>query len=166
MLHKKAAFACRGRDERSISKSLSMFAPALLVRNTVDQNMRGRVTCVTGANSGIGFSVAKSLAERNATVHMICRNQGRGEEARERVRAETGNQDVHLHVLDVSDFRQVGQLPLRPLPPPHPTPTHSPPQSTFPLDRGRARIFCGRNRRLAGLPSLCHAVCQCWLSGQ
>lgn len=62
---------------------------------------------MTGANSGIGYCVAKSLAERNATVHMICRNQERGEEAKRRVLSETGNEDVHLHVVDVSNFRQV-----------------------------------------------------------
>lgn len=71
------------------------------------KDMRGKVTCVTGANSGIGYSVAKSLAARNANVHMICRNQARGEEARSRVVTETGNENVHLHVLDVSDFCQV-----------------------------------------------------------
>lgn len=71
--------------------------------------MRGRVACVTGANSGIGYCVARAFAERNATVHMVCRNQARGEEARSKVLAETGNEDVYLHVLDVSDFRKVGE---------------------------------------------------------
>lgn len=71
------------------------------------KDMRGKVACVTGANSGIGFYVAKALAEKNAAVHMVCRNQARGEEARSRVLAETGNENVYLHVLDVSDFQQV-----------------------------------------------------------
>ena len=71
------------------------------------QNMRGKVACVTGANSGIGYCVAKSLAERNCTVHMVCRNKERGEDARNRALSATGNEDVHLHVVDVSDFRQV-----------------------------------------------------------
>lgn len=61
---------------------------------------------MTGANSGIGYCVAKSLAARNCTVHMLCRNKQRGEEARSRVLSETGNSDVHLHVVDVSDFQQ------------------------------------------------------------
>lgn len=62
---------------------------------------------MTGANSGIGYCAAKSLAERNCTVHMLCRNKTRGEEARARLSAETGNEDVYLHVVDVSDFQQV-----------------------------------------------------------
>lgn len=74
------------------------------------QNMRGKVACVTGANSGIGYCVAKSLAARNCTVHMLCRNKARGEDARNRVLSATGNEDVHLHVVDVSDFRQVTRL--------------------------------------------------------
>lgn len=69
--------------------------------------MRGKVACVTGANSGIGYCVAKSLAERNCTVHMLCRNKARGEDARNRVLSATRNEDVHLHVVDVSDFEQV-----------------------------------------------------------
>lgn len=72
------------------------------------QNMSSKVACVTGANSGIGFCAAKALAERRCTVHMLCRDKARGEEARARLSAETGNEEVHLHVVDVSDFRQVG----------------------------------------------------------
>ncbi|CAM9756681.1 unnamed protein product [Scytosiphon promiscuus] len=82
-------------------------AAASFAPSDLDVNMRSKVACVTGANSGIGYCAAKSLAERNCTVHMVCRNQARGEEARKRLRAETGNEDVHLHVCDVSDFRQV-----------------------------------------------------------
>lgn len=70
--------------------------------------MGSKVACVTGANSGIGYCAAKALAERHCTVHMLCRNKARGEEARARLSAETGNEEVHLHVVDVSDFRQAG----------------------------------------------------------
>ncbi|CAM9497431.1 unnamed protein product, partial [Discosporangium mesarthrocarpum] len=73
-------------------------------------DMRGQVVCVTGANKGIGYSVSRALAQNNATVHMLCRDQSRGQEAVRRVTRETGNKDVHLHVVDVSDFSQVEEF--------------------------------------------------------
>ncbi|CAM9933418.1 unnamed protein product [Ectocarpus sp. 12 AP-2014] len=87
---------------KGFANACASFSPGDL-----DVNMRSKVACVTGANSGIGYCAAKSLAERNCTVHMLCRNQTRGEEARARLSAETGNKDVFLHVVDVSDFQQV-----------------------------------------------------------
>lgn len=57
---------------------------------------------VTGANSGIGFEVARELARRQGEVHMLCRNQERGEKARREVTEETGNDKVFLHVVDIS----------------------------------------------------------------
>eukprot|EP00903_Cladosiphon_okamuranus_P011221 g10587.t1 len=82
-------------------------AAASFTAGDLDVNMSSKVACVTGANSGIGYCAAKALAERRCTVHMLCRNKARGEEARARLSAETGNEEVHLHVVDVSDFRQV-----------------------------------------------------------
>ena len=46
---------------------------------------------ITGANSGIGKSTALALAGRGATVHIVCRNAARGEEARQDIVTRTGN---------------------------------------------------------------------------
>jgi NAD(P)-dependent dehydrogenase (short-subunit alcohol dehydrogenase family) len=48
----------------------------------------GRVAIVTGANSGIGFETARELARKGATVVLTCRSEGRGDDARNRIRAE------------------------------------------------------------------------------
>lgn len=40
----------------------------------------------------------QELARRGARTLMVCRNEARGREAVEAVRASTGNQDVHLRV--------------------------------------------------------------------
>lgn len=69
--------------------------------------MQNRVCLVTGANSGIGYETALALAEQGATVVMICRNQERGEAARSKIVAKTGNQAVDLLVADLSSQKSI-----------------------------------------------------------
>eukprot|EP00698_Gefionella_okellyi_P024164 TRINITY_DN8448_c0_g1_i1.p1 TRINITY_DN8448_c0_g1~~TRINITY_DN8448_c0_g1_i1.p1 ORF type:complete len:324 (+),score=59.58 TRINITY_DN8448_c0_g1_i1:67-1038(+) len=73
----------------------------------LDVNMAGKTCIVTGANSGIGFEVASELAKRGATVHMICRNQTRGDAARLSIVSATGNSDVQLHIVDMASAASV-----------------------------------------------------------
>jgi len=73
----------------------------------LDISMGGKVCVVTGANSGLGFEVARGLSAREATVHMLCRNAERGEEARTSITEEHGNTDVHLHVVDLSRLSSI-----------------------------------------------------------
>ncbi len=71
--------------------------------DALEVDLAGRVCLVTGANSGIGFEISASLAERGATVWMLCRDRGRGEAALRQVRKRAGSRRVHLGLLDVSD---------------------------------------------------------------
>lgn len=64
-------------------------------------SMQGRVVLCTGANSGLGRFASEFLARRGAEVHMLCRDESRGEAARREIVAQTGNSNVHLHVVDV-----------------------------------------------------------------
>lgn len=73
----------------------------------LDRSMTGKVCLVTGANSGLGLAVASGLAVREATVYMLCRNAERGSTARTSILEETGNPDVHLHVVDVSSLKSI-----------------------------------------------------------
>ncbi|RZF48702.1 hypothetical protein LSTR_LSTR011189 [Laodelphax striatellus] len=61
----------------------------------------------TGANSGIGQTIACEIARRGGTVHMVCRNHQRGEHVQTTIMNETGNQDIHLHLVDLSQPRNV-----------------------------------------------------------
>lgn len=70
-------------------------------------DMTGKNCIVTGSNSGIGFETAKALASRGATVYMMCRNKGRGEDAIAKIKSETGNESVHLKVCDLSSLDQI-----------------------------------------------------------
>jgi NAD(P)-dependent dehydrogenase (short-subunit alcohol dehydrogenase family) len=70
-------------------------------------DMRGRICAITGANSGIGYATALDLAGRGAQVWLLCRNADRGQSARLKIIEATGNNDVHLEVVDVSDLGSV-----------------------------------------------------------
>lgn len=70
-------------------------------------SMQGRSVLVTGANSGIGLSSARALAALGADVHLLCRDEGRGRTALERLRSELPAARLELHRLDVSSLKDV-----------------------------------------------------------
>ena len=72
--------------------------------------MKGRLCIVTGANSGIGYQTAKGLAEKQATVVMVCRDQEKGEKAREEIKVATGSNSLyHMH-CDVSSMKSIDRF--------------------------------------------------------
>uniref|UniRef100_A0A8D0DIP1 Uncharacterized protein n=1 Tax=Salvator merianae TaxID=96440 RepID=A0A8D0DIP1_SALMN len=73
------------------------------VPEDLEVDVTGRSFMVTGANSGIGKATAKEIAKRGGMVHLVCRNRERAEEAKKEITAETGNQNVWVHILDMSD---------------------------------------------------------------
>jgi NAD(P)-dependent dehydrogenase (short-subunit alcohol dehydrogenase family) len=91
-------------------------------------DQRGRVAVVTGANTGVGFEVAKVLAARGATVILACRDTARGKDAVRRLKADSagsavsasaagssapagsaiaGSADVRFQQLDLASLRSV-----------------------------------------------------------
>lgn len=73
----------------------------------LDVDMSERVAMVTGANSGLGYVVAEELAKRKTKVVMICRNKERGQKALEDLKKSTGNDNIELHILDISRPAQI-----------------------------------------------------------
>ena len=65
-------------------------------------DLAGRNALVTGANSGIGFEVARGLAALGARVVLACRDRASGEQARDAIRTATGNRGAELAEVDVS----------------------------------------------------------------
>ncbi|KAJ8011563.1 hypothetical protein DPEC_G00059540 [Dallia pectoralis] len=80
------------------------------VPKDLDVAVVGRSFMITGANSGIGKATATAIAKRGGTVHMVCRNKERAEKARDDIVRETGNTEVYVHCLDLSETHKVWEF--------------------------------------------------------
>lgn len=104
-IYRNLAFLAKGLREfgesgyKSASKN---FNPADL-----EVDVSNEAFMITGANSGIGYSTALAIAKKGGTVHMVCRNQERGEKAKQTIIEESKNENIHLHLVDMSDTRGV-----------------------------------------------------------
>jgi len=67
------------------------------------------VAIVTGGNTGVGYITARELARKNAHVFVASRNKERGEDAVEKIKKETGNNQVEFLHLDLVDLKHVKQ---------------------------------------------------------
>jgi retinol dehydrogenase-12 len=72
--------------------------------------MRGRVCVITGASSGIGRATALAIARQGATLGLVCRDRGRGEETVAEIAAQTGNRDVTLFLADLAVQAEVRRV--------------------------------------------------------
>src|SRR5207244_13397725 len=86
------------RSRRAPQRRLRRAGPARRDRRlrARGDGVSGRVCVVTGASSGIGRATAQALARLGATLALVCRDRGRGEEAIAALRAEPGKAAVAL----------------------------------------------------------------------
>ncbi|XP_065261695.1 retinol dehydrogenase 13-like [Emys orbicularis] len=70
-------------------------------------DLTGKTAIVTGANCGIGKYVALDLARRNARTILACRSRERGQAAVEEIQRATGNPNVLLRIVDISNMASV-----------------------------------------------------------
>lgn len=75
--------------------------------NDLPRDAGGRVALVTGANSGIGLATSLDLARRGFDVWMLCRDPGRGADARDAIGRECRVARVHLAVVDMSSLASI-----------------------------------------------------------
>jgi NAD(P)-dependent dehydrogenase (short-subunit alcohol dehydrogenase family) len=69
--------------------------------------MNSKIVLITGANSGIGKATAIQLAQQGKTLVLVCRSQQRGEVALKEIIAASSNQNVFLHLCDLSSHASI-----------------------------------------------------------
>ncbi|CAB1450703.1 unnamed protein product [Pleuronectes platessa] len=123
-LYRNSAWFLKGMTEFTRSAFLS--TSKQFVEKDLEVAMAGRSFMITGANSGIGKATAMAVAKRGGTIHMVCRNKDKAEEARADIVKETGNkvqrdiiqcwkwllslQEVYVHILDLSETKKVWEF--------------------------------------------------------
>jgi NAD(P)-dependent dehydrogenase (short-subunit alcohol dehydrogenase family) len=73
-------------------------------------DLSGRFAVVTGANSGLGFGLAKSLAGAGADVVLAIRSRAKGEAAIADIRRELPSAKLTIRQLDLSSLKSVAAL--------------------------------------------------------
>ena len=70
-------------------------------------DLTGKTAIVTGASSGIGVETARALAAAGASVTLAVRNTSFGDRVAAEIRESTGNQEVDVGAIDLSDLSSV-----------------------------------------------------------
>ncbi|MDB5009894.1 MAG: oxidoreductase [Mucilaginibacter sp.] len=76
----------------------------------MDLQIKNKTALVTGSTAGIGFAIAKSLANEGATVYINGRTIERVNKAVDEIKAATGNENVKGLAADFSDKVQINNL--------------------------------------------------------
>ena len=81
-------------------------------------SLTGKRVLITGANSGIGYFAALKLARKGAHVLLACRDRKRGDDALNRLQADSPGTNAELVILDLASLASVrsfaaGELALK-----------------------------------------------------
>ena len=85
----------------------------------IEEEMKGKVAVITGANTGIGFGCAKVFSEAGMNVVMAARRKEKGEAAAAELNAAGKGEEnflishlffYRLHLLSYESFRQLRRI--------------------------------------------------------
>jgi len=76
----------------------------------MDLKIKNKIALVTGSTAGIGYAIAKALANEGAHVFVNGRTAARVDDAVEKLKKETGNESINGLVADFADKAQVDGL--------------------------------------------------------
>ncbi|XP_061637607.1 DHRS-12_like_SDR_c-like domain-containing protein [Phyllopteryx taeniolatus] len=107
-LYRNLAWFLKGMTEFTRNAFLS--ASKRFMEKDLEVSLAGRSFMITGANSGIGKATTMAIARRGGTIHMVCRNKDKAEEARAELVKETGNKEIYVHILDISETKKVWEF--------------------------------------------------------
>ncbi|KAG8452796.1 hypothetical protein GDO86_004548 [Hymenochirus boettgeri] len=92
---------------REYTRSGYEAAAKQFVAEDLEVNVAGRSYMITGANSGIGKATALAIAKKGGTIHLVCRNKERAEEAKRELIANSGNEGISVHLVDMSSPKDI-----------------------------------------------------------
>ena len=67
----------------------------------------GKVAIITGSNTGIGFHMARALANKGATVTMACRDMAKAEKGRKMILEEFPDCNISTSFLDLANLSSI-----------------------------------------------------------
>lgn len=70
-------------------------------------SQKGRITIVTGANSGLGYETALELVKKDMKVILACRNLAKAEIAKQAICQEVPQADIEIMGVDLSKLASV-----------------------------------------------------------
>jgi dehydrogenase/reductase SDR family protein 12 len=73
----------------------------------LELDCQGKRYLITGANSGLGKATATAIAHRNGIVHLLCRNKERAQQAQHEIKEKTGNEEIYIDIIDMSDLTSI-----------------------------------------------------------
>ncbi len=76
----------------------------------MDKKLDGKTVIITGANCGIGYETALDLAKRNARIILACRDPKKGQDAVDKIREESKNDNVELEILNLSSLKSIKEF--------------------------------------------------------
>jgi NAD(P)-dependent dehydrogenase (short-subunit alcohol dehydrogenase family) len=76
----------------------------------MDLKIKNKIALVTGSTAGIGYAIAKALANEGATVFVNGRSDERVNLAIDNLKKETGNKNIKGIAADFSDKSQIDRL--------------------------------------------------------
>jgi NAD(P)-dependent dehydrogenase (short-subunit alcohol dehydrogenase family) len=69
--------------------------------------LKGKTCLITGANSGLGFALAKQLAAQDTETIMVCRSPEKGDKAILEIKNENPDASVKLMRCDLSSMKSI-----------------------------------------------------------
>jgi gluconate 5-dehydrogenase len=73
-------------------------------------DLSGKTALVTGGSRGIGFAMAKALAEHGADIAIVARDEARLKTAKERIQKTTSDRSVWTFPFDLEDIDGIQSL--------------------------------------------------------
>ncbi|CAF1510627.1 unnamed protein product [Adineta ricciae] len=105
---RSATLDLRQTSTKDLDPSFGHQSNALQILYGTD--LANKTAVVTGANSGIGFEIARSLAKHGCQVILACRNLTKGEAACSKIRTEKEDANISCRKLDLCSLRGVKQF--------------------------------------------------------